>query len=240
MRGWNIPAKAILRLVKTRRILINQPHGYQCAKHRNTAARIAPFKNKCAKHMVSKGSIHCYDYDEDVFPCVQKCLLHYFRGMYRTLKDNTSGEFSLFFIRLYCILKDAIVTNRRTTEEAKTLRARIMELISAEYQDPDCKRYVKRLRREASHLFAFLEHDADYHNNTSERALRAFAEYRKILYGNRSSEGARRTKILMSVYATCKARNVNFYEFLKDYLSGRVDKIPASPPPAESARCAVA
>ena len=24
--------------------------------------------------MVRKGSIHCYDYDEDVFPCVQKSM----------------------------------------------------------------------------------------------------------------------------------------------------------------------
>ena len=36
-----------------------------------TAARITPFKIKCAKHMVIKGSIHCHDYDDDVFPCVQ-------------------------------------------------------------------------------------------------------------------------------------------------------------------------
>ena len=44
---------------------------YQCAKHRNTASRIAPFNLKCAKHMWIKGSIHYHDYDEDVFPCVQ-------------------------------------------------------------------------------------------------------------------------------------------------------------------------
>ena len=27
-------------------------------------------KIKRAEHMVIKGSIHCYDYDEDIFPCV--------------------------------------------------------------------------------------------------------------------------------------------------------------------------
>ena len=32
---------------------------------------VAPFKLKCAEHMRIKGSIHCHDYDEDVFPCVQ-------------------------------------------------------------------------------------------------------------------------------------------------------------------------
>ena len=47
---------------------------YQCAKHRNTAARIVPFKLKCAKHMFSKGSIHHLAYDEDVFTCIQSSL----------------------------------------------------------------------------------------------------------------------------------------------------------------------
>ena len=41
------------------------------SKLSNAAARIAPFKIKCAKHMVIKGSINCHDYGEDVFPCVQ-------------------------------------------------------------------------------------------------------------------------------------------------------------------------
>ena len=45
---------------------------YQCARHRNAVARIAPFKIKCAKHMFPKGSIHHLAYDEDVFTCIQK------------------------------------------------------------------------------------------------------------------------------------------------------------------------
>ena len=43
----------------------------QCARHRNAAARIAPFKLKCAKHSFTKGSLHHFDYDEDVFTCIQ-------------------------------------------------------------------------------------------------------------------------------------------------------------------------
>ena len=42
-----------------------------------------------------------------------------------------------------------------------------------------------------------------YHNNISERMLRAFAEARKVLYGNRTKKGADRTAIMMSVHATC-------------------------------------
>ena len=38
----------------------------------------------------------------------QKCLLHYFRDMYRTKEKNSGPEFSRFFSTLYHILKDAI------------------------------------------------------------------------------------------------------------------------------------
>ena len=71
--------------------------------------------------------------------------------------------------------------------------------------------------------------DVEYHNNVSKRALRRFAEFRKILYGSRSDAGARRTKILMSIYATCEQRGVNFYQFVQDYLSGKTRTIPSGP-----------
>ena len=174
----------------------------------------------------------------------QKCLLHYFRDMYKTLERNGSSEFSLFFNRLYWILKDAISAAGLDDKaadcgaEAEILASRVGELIGAEYEDADCRRYVKRLRRERGHLFTFLEHDVDYHNNISERGLRPFATSRKILYGNRSECGAERTKILMSVYETCKMRGVNFYQFTKDYLEGKTAEIPADRKAAPAATAA--
>ena len=84
----------------------------------------------------------------------QKCLLHYFRDMYKTLERNGSSEFSLFFNRLYWILKDAISAadpDGRTRDpgaEARILLSMAEELIGAEYDDRDCRRCVKRLRRE--------------------------------------------------------------------------------------------
>ena len=44
---------------------------YQCARHKNAAAWIVPFKLKCAKHSFTEGSIHHRNYDEDVFTCIQ-------------------------------------------------------------------------------------------------------------------------------------------------------------------------
>ena len=78
----------------------------------------------------------------------------------------------------------------------------------------------------------------DYHNNISERELRPFAASRKILYENRFERGAERTKILMSVYETCKMRGVNFYQFTKDYLEGKATEIPAGRKAAPAAAAA--
>ena len=43
----------------------------QRARHGNAAARIAPFRIKCAKHSFTEGPIHRLDYDKDVFTCIQ-------------------------------------------------------------------------------------------------------------------------------------------------------------------------
>ena len=184
------------------------------------------------KGIVGSDSAGCWNH---VGTMHQKCLLHYFRDMYHTTGDNGSSEFSLLFMELYNILKDAIATVGHESDEAvEGLKYRIHRLLSKEYEDKDCRRYVKRLKREGDSLFTFIMHDVEYHNNVSERALRRFSAYRQILYGNRSVAGARRTKILMSVYATCEQRGVNFYQFVQDYLSGKAKMIPPRAAPIQT------
>ena len=165
----------------------------------------------------------------------QKCLLHYFRDMYRTKEKNTGPEFSRFFSTLYHILKDAIGrkkghNNRNSKKECikriKKLKARVRRLVDKKYDCKDCKRYVKRLKREIDSLFTFILYDVQYHNNISERMLRAFAEARKVLYGSRTKKGADRTAIMMSVHATCNMRGINFYDFAQECLAGKTTVIP--------------
>ena len=168
----------------------------------------------------------------DVGSSHQKCLLHYFRDMYRTLEKNDSEEFRQFFDALYGVLKEAIALYekhgvRNVPEHDKNrLQEKINELAATKHTDEDCKRYAKRLRREGQSLLTFLDQDVEYHNNISERALRRFAAMRKTLYGNRSVRGIETTEILSSVYATCKLRRINPYEFCCDYLDGKIDSIP--------------
>ena len=165
---------------------------------------------------------------------LQKCLLHYFRDMYRTIEKNAGAEFKEFFGELYRILKSAIRLHGKydlvqdiPQRSIRRLQNRIDALAAGTYKDPDCNRYVKRLKREGRSLLTFLVHeDVPYHNNGSEQALRTFSIMRKIFYGSRSERGLKTTEIRESIFATCEKRGINPYRFVIDYLRGNAKKIP--------------
>ena len=165
---------------------------------------------------------------------LQKCLLHYFRDMYRTLEKNDKKEFQSFFDELYKILKSAIKLGKKhdTVQDIAKgsitkLQKRINALATGTYEDTDCLRYVKRLKREGNSLLTFLKYDGvPYHNNASEQAMRIFAIMRKIFYGSRSERGLKTTEIRQSIFATCERRDVNPYHFVKEYLRGNIKEIP--------------
>ena len=167
----------------------------------------------------------------------QKCLIHYFRDLYNTRDRNKSSEFTEFADEMISIQKDAMsaraewsrVVPAYVTQE---LQDRIDRLIDGTYEDDDCKRWVKRLKRERLMVLTFLGYDTiPFHNNNSERALRPMAVARKIQYGSRSQSGTVTTTVLMTVFETCKLRKTNPYKFFIDYLSGKVASIPMPPIP---------
>jgi len=177
---------------------------------------------------------------------VQRCLLHYFRNMYLTLKNNKSAEFASFFAELHKILKSSIKSWITYGEQGRTvpqrtvdsLLKRIDRLVAGSYTDKDCTRYVKRLRRERDQLFVFLTHEGvPYHNNAGERALRMFALMRKVCYGSRSRRGIQTTEIITTIYATCELRGINPCKFITGYLNGRLKSIPM---PKKEQICTVA
>ena len=100
-------------------------------------------------------------------------------------------------------------------------------LISRGYAEPDCRRFVKRLRRERDRPFTFAVAGIPYHDNAAERAVRPGVIARKISGGSRSWKGAESQSILMSV-ETCRLRGVDFYEFGIEYLSGGTRALPGA------------
>jgi transposase len=161
----------------------------------------------------------------------QRCLQHYRRDVDDTITYKSPGkEFLPFAKKLKRILNDAIKIGRRANvKKGDRLRARkrfqkrlekLIKLYSSSTTEKNCKRFVKRLRREKDMLFTFLEEkDVDWNNNRAERAIRPSVVIRKITYGNQSTNGADVHKVLMSVTETCKLRRMNFYDYALDYLN---------------------
>ena len=106
--------------------------------------------------------------------------------------------------------------------EIKALRYRVTELLGMTYINPDCQRFVKRLRREIDHLFVFMNSVAEYHNNYSEQSLRGFALARKVSYGSRSDRGLYNTETIAMIYETCRMRGICFFDFVTE-LMGKYD-----------------
>jgi len=159
----------------------------------------------------------------------QRCLAHYLREIEDTIKYKNPGrEFFPFAKRLRRILRDSIRVGERVKSRDRRLRAkrrlesRVDALLSScsLSKEKNCRRLIKRLKRERGMLFTFLEEDGvDWNNNAAERALRSSVVIRKITYGNQSDEGARAHAVLMSVRETCSLRKENFFDYAMRYLN---------------------
>jgi len=158
----------------------------------------------------------------------QRCLLHYLRDIKDTLVYKSPGtEFYPVAKKLRRIFNDAIrigksvKCSRKKRLIAKNRFERRMEkLIKSSEKEKNCKRFVKRLRREKEMLFTFLEERGiEWNNNAAERAIRPSVIIRKITYGNQSTNGADVHKVLMSVRETCNMRGLNFYDYALNYLN---------------------
>ena len=164
----------------------------------------------------------------------QKCQLHCPREIRETLEyKEPGGEFKRFARTLKKMLpgsRDAAELRGKGRRKLAVgrLLAGAGRLISRGYAEPDCRRFVKRLRRERDRPFTFAVAGIPYHNNAAERAVRPGVIARKISGGSRSWKGAESQSILMSVKETCRLRGVDFYEFGIEYLSGGTRALPGA------------
>lgn len=77
-------------------------------------------------------------------------------------------------------------------------------------------------------LFIFVEHsNVDPTNNVAERALRPAVQWRKICFGNRSSEGETATARLLTATRTCAMQKRNVLAFLTDAVRSYRLRLPA-------------
>ncbi len=102
-----------------------------------------------------------------------------------------------------------------------TMRWMTVDHLRKEWRDPAAARIARELWKRRKTLFTFLVvPGVAWHNNEAETQIRQGVLYRKISGGRRSWSGAWALERLLSIYRTCRKRNVKFMQVLKDALSG--------------------
>ncbi len=113
----------------------------------------------------------------------------------------------------------------------------LLDVTLASYTDADAHRLTNRLEKYRDEFFTFLSHpEVPATNNHGEREVRFAVLLRKIIYGNRSDEGALTQGILMTVLRTLKRRVYNpiatLVAALQEFV--RTGHLPSFPPVSTS------
>lgn len=160
----------------------------------------------------------------------QRCLAHLLDEIKQIEEkdkfpiDSIDGR---FLTELKFVLKGSIISwneyrkgikgIEELKEERDRIISRMVEIIQIPVEAPDTKRILERIIRHNDELFVFLDNPkVEPTNNRAERHLRANVIMRKITFGNRSSHGAEKHQIIMSIIETGR---LNGIEPLKLFLS---------------------
>lgn len=166
----------------------------------------------------------------------QKCLVHVLRDIKNYLEEETRDHLILLQIKegLEWIIEKGLELQKdagTATAECiawqinrQLLKERLEGLCKLQSEDENAARLIKRLERFKGELLTFADYPVEYHNNRAERALRPLVVTRKISYGSQTEEGARTTCIMMSILQTCRMRGIDFAQFIRDAITGRVSE----------------
>jgi hypothetical protein len=153
----------------------------------------------------------------------QKCLIHLLRDLNDDLRKHPFDEAFKLLVHEFGELLNSIVdtidrfglTRRHLRKHKRTVDRFFEKFLKLDGQSHIVKQYQKRLRKNRDSLFTFLDHDGvPWNNNNAEHAIKHFAVYRNITNGCFSETGLRRYLTLLSIYQTCKYKEVDFLQFL--------------------------
>ena len=93
----------------------------------------------------------------------------------------------------------------------KRLKKRLEDLLNWPNPNDILKEIIKKVKRQQPRILTFVEHPgAPCHNNYGEFLIRIGVLKRKISGGSVSAEGANAYAILLSIYVTCRLREISF------------------------------
>lgn len=155
-------------------------------------------------------------------PARQSCLSHPLRLAREARQSLESSQTPLseaqtraicFFQETEAMLKDACVTGAQMRQGAKTrprpllkrYKNRLKRLCAHTLAWEPAEQLRKRIWKQRDHLFTFIKYPkVQPTNNQAEQSLRRSVILRKITFGNRSQEGARRQAVLTSLIMTAQ------------------------------------
>lgn len=176
----------------------------------------------------------------------QSCLAHILRRCHDMIQaaSGRAADFPRKIIELFqkaLLLRDRFCDDSISLHGLRIARGRLEGqldgLLDKTFCNPFNLRLAKHLLKERPHLFTFLEWPGMVHatNNTGERAIRPAVVARKTWGGNRTAEGAKVQRALMSVLRTYCQQGKDSFAGLVDLLRSQqqqiLDIVPVSQSP---------
>jgi hypothetical protein len=166
----------------------------------------------------------------DNVPCTQqKCLVHLIRDINKDLlKHPYDDEMKLITIKFGALLRTIVETidrfglkHRFLKKHEKDVAKFYKFVFEADFSSDLATHYQKRFTKNKDKLFVFLKHDGvNWNNNVAENAIKNLARWRRLVSGKITTTGIEQYCIFLTIYVTCKLRDISFLEFL---LSGKRD-----------------
>jgi len=159
----------------------------------------------------------------------QKCWIHLMRDVNDDLFHNPFDEaLKQLAQKLVGLLKPIIdtidkfgLTERHLHKHKDDVERFFRFLATQSYQSELARKYQKRLNKYRDKLFVFLDYDGvPWNNNNAKNAIKLFASRRRILGTSSTEKGLQDYLIFLSIYQTCRNKNLSFLRFLR---SGKLD-----------------
>jgi hypothetical protein len=160
----------------------------------------------------------------DGLPCLhQRCLIHLMRDMNRAILDDPfDQELQSITAPFGALLRSIVVTidehglkRKYLKDHAQAVAAFFDVLAENAYESDASKALQERLIRNRERLFTFLQHDSvSWNNNLAENAIKRISDYREDVGRSVKEEGLTEQLVLLSIYQTCRVRDISFLKFL--------------------------
>ena len=160
----------------------------------------------------------------DALPCAQqKCLIHLLRDLNHDVQHNPWDEECKTLASDFGKLLRAIVTTidryglkkRHLNKHRGDIDTFFRAVSGRRYGSEVAQGYQQRLTKYRDKLFTFVNHDGvPWNNNNAEHAVKRLADYRQLMDGRLTEVGLKEYLVLLSLYATCKYKGINFLQFL--------------------------